>query len=502
MFAIGFQNARATMGDAIGMPDALPWWLDEAPPDPETAPLDGEAEADVAVVGGGYTGLWTALELKRREPGLRVTVLEAEIVGFGPSGRNGGFLETYWCALPRLRSRLGDEAALALARASEGALDAVRGLGEDVWLREAGMLEVSAAPGQDEAVETAVRVAGELGVPERAVPLDAAEVAERCRSPVFRRGVWFPDAATVQPARLVRALRRAALAAGVELHERSRATSIRPGLVEVAGGQATRCYKLPKRLRYGVSEPSNTVLQAGGRLRAPEVVVATNAWLTGWRPVRGRLTNFGSYVVLTEPVSELLAEIGWTGGEGIADGRMFLHYFRTTSDGRVLMGSGSGPVGPGGAVGSRFFEDEATVARAERGLRRLLPALAEARVEHAWGGPIDVSGDHLPFFGTVPGARIHYGAGYSGNGVGPSWLGGQILASLVLGADDEWSRLPLVTRRSRRFPPEPVRFLGGAAVRRAIMAVEEADEEGRRANLLARGVSALPRLLGLRIGTR
>jgi glycine/D-amino acid oxidase-like deaminating enzyme len=474
MFAIGFQNARATIGDAIGMPDALPWWLDEAPPDPETAPLDGEAEADVAVVGGGYTGLWTALELKRREPGLRVTVLEAELVGFGPSGRNGGFLETYWCALPRLRSRLGDEAALALARASEGALDAVRGLGEDVWLREAGMLEVSAAPGQDEAVETAVRVAGELGVPERAVPLDAAEVAERCRSPVFRRGVWFPDAATVQPARLVRALRRAALAAGVELHERSRATAIRPGVVATAQG----------------------------RLRAPEIVVATNAWMTGWRPVRGRLTNFGSYVVLTEPVPELLAEIGWTGGEGIADGRMFLHYFRTTSDGRVLMGSGSGPVGPGGAVGGRFFEDEATVARAERGLRRLLPALAGARVERAWGGPIDVSGDHLPFFGTVPGARIHYGAGYSGNGVGPSWLGGQILASLVLGADDEWSRLPLVTRRSRRLPPEPVRYLGASAVRRAIMAVEEADEEGRRAGLLARGVSALPRLLGLRIGTR
>jgi glycine/D-amino acid oxidase-like deaminating enzyme len=336
------------------------------------------------------------------------------------------------------------------------------------------MLEVSASARQDEAIDAGVRAAVELGVPERALPLSPDEVAERCRSPVFRRGVLFRDAGTVQPARLARGLRRAALAAGVELHERSRVTAVRPRVVETAGG----------------------------RLQAPEIVVATNAWLTGWRPVRGRLTNFGSYVVLTEPVPDLLAEIGWTAGEAIIDGRMFLHYFRTTADGRVLMGSASGPIGRGGTVDRRFFGDAATVARAERGLRRLLPGLAAARVEHAWGGPIDVSSDHLPFFGRVPGARIHYGAGYSGNGVGPSWLGGQILASLVLGTDDEWSRLPLAQRLPPRLPPEPLRFLGGAGVRRAILAVEDADERGRRANPLARAVAAVPRVLGLRIGTR
>src|SRR5262249_19230866 len=185
---------------------------------------------------------------------------------------------------------------------------------------------------------------------------------------------------------------------------------------------------------------------AGGILRAPEVVLATNAELTGWAPAARRLTNFGSYVVLTEPVPELLAEIGWTGGEAIYDGRMFLHYFRTTNDGRVLMGSGSGPIGFGGRVDSRFTADAATPARAGSARRTVLPGLAQARVEHAWGGPIDVSADHLPYFGSARG-NVHYGAGYSGNGVGPSWLGGQILASLALGADDEWSRLPLVERK-------------------------------------------------------
>jgi len=181
---------------------------------------------------------------------------------------------------------------------------------------------------------------------------------------------------------------------------------------------------------------------------------------------------------------------------------MFLHYFRTTNDGRVLMGSGSGPIGYGGRLDARFTEDAATGARAEQGLRRLLPGLADARITHSWGGPIDVSSDHLPFFGTVPGTRIHYGAGYSGHGAGPSWLGGQILARLVQGVEDELTRLPLVTRRVPKLPPEPLRRLGGGLVRAAIMACEEAEEEGRRPPLAAQAGAALPRLLHMSVGTR
>jgi glycine/D-amino acid oxidase-like deaminating enzyme len=260
----------------------------------------------------------------------------------------------------------------------------------------------------------------------------------------------------------------------VRLHEGTRATGIRNGLVETAHG----------------------------RVRAREIVVATNAWMTGWPPASRRLTNFGSYVVLTEPVPDRLAEIGWTGGEAIVDARMFLHYFRTTADGRVLMGSASGPIGFGGRVDRRFTHDVPTVRRAEAALRRLFPGLDGARIEHAWGGPIDVSSDHLPFFATVPGARIHFGAGYSGNGVGPSWLGGQVLASLVLGSDDEWSRSPLARRRIPSFPPEPVRRLGGGLVRWGILSLEEAEDAGRRPPPGARAVASLPRRLGMRVGTR
>ncbi len=159
-------------------PALPPWWLDEAlahEGDPAPAPpLEGEVRADVAVIGGGYTGLWTALAIKEHEPSASVVLLEAEICGWGPSGRNGGFLHGYWTHLSRLRAVLGDEDALAVARGSDAVIPAVRAFceerGVDAWLTEGGYLKVSAAPAQDEAVEKSVRTAAELGVPEEAVP--------------------------------------------------------------------------------------------------------------------------------------------------------------------------------------------------------------------------------------------------------------------------------------------------------------------------------------------
>ncbi len=433
--------------------DSGPWWLEEAPPDEAAPALTGDTDADVAIVGGGYCGLWTALTLKQRAPELRVVLVEAERCGHGPSGRNGGFLHGYWSMLGWLREVLGDERALELARAGDGILPAVRALGDDVWLRESGMLEVATTERQERALARAVDVARELGVPEEARALSSDEVAARCRSPRFRGGVFFRECATVQPARLARVLRRKALDGGVELHEHTPALRVSEGVVET---------------------PSGTV-------RAGEIVLATNSALARWRPTARRLAEFRSYVVLTEPVPDLIEELGWTGGEAIADGRMFLHYFRTTNDGRVLMGSAGG-----------------TRRHAERGLRLLLPSLADARITHHWGGPIDVSADRLPNVGSH--GRIHYAAGFTGNGVGPTWLAAQSLASLVLRADDEWSRLPLVGRRVRPLPP--FKNVGGRLVSSAVIRIEEAEEEGRRPSPLARLGAALPRLTGSRLGLR
>ncbi len=458
--------------------EAPPWWLEDAFATEggrsDAEPLTGDVDVDVAIVGGGYTGLWTALAVLEREPAADVAVLEAEFCGAGPSGRNGGFIEGYWPAFAELVDLFGLERAVRLARAGEAIRPAVRALAGDVWLRESGMLMVATTALQERVIDRAVAAAAAAGHPEQAVGLSREEVAERCRSPRFRRGVLFPDTGTVHPARLVRSLRRTAIERGIRLYEGTPARSTGPG-------------------RLGTPR---------GRVRADQIVLATNAAMTDWRPVRGRLTVFGSYVVLTEPVPELLAEIGWTGGEAIVDGRMFLHYFRTTNDGRVLMGSGSGPIGFGNRIDRRFTHDAPTAARAELGLRRLLPGLAAARVERSWGGPIDVSADHIPFVGTASGGTVHFAAGFSGNGVGPSYLAGQVLASLATGRDDEWSTLPLVRGRGSGVPPEPIRYLGGAMIRRAILACEEADETGDRAPRVARAVAALPRLLGMRLGMR
>jgi len=182
---------------------------------------------------------------------------------------------------------------------------------------------------------------------------------------------------------------------------------------------------------------------------------------------------------------------------------MFVHYFSKTPDGRVLMGSGSGPISFGGsAVDPRLTTDPGSASRAERGLRRLLPSFNGVRIAKAWGGGIDVSSDRLPFFRTVPRSRVHYACGFSGHGVNPTYIAGQCLASLVLDQKDHWTSLPFCTRPIEKLPPEPFRSWGGRAVRWGILRCEEAEEEERRPPSLALAAAALPRIFGLKIGTR
>ncbi|MBV8074503.1 MAG: FAD-dependent oxidoreductase [Candidatus Eremiobacteraeota bacterium] len=458
------------------------WWLQEAlrfegEPSP-ALPLQGTVEADVAIAGGGYTGLWTALLLCERAPALRIALIESEICGAGASGKNGGFVHGYWSGIGKFAPAFGDAVALEIGRLGTRAQDALRAFCTaphvDVWWREKGIVKIACSPAQDASVARTIETARRLGVAERAVPLSAEEVQVRCRSPRFRSGVFLTEGANLQPARLARALRAQAIRRGIAIFERTPALAVEPGLVTT-----------PR-----------------GAIRAPEIVLATNAELSAHAHLRRHLTNFSSFMVLTQPVPGALAELGWTGGEGLDDARMFVHYFRTTPDGRVAMGSGSGPLSYGGRVTPLLANDAASAARAETALRRLLPGLGAAKVTHAWGGAIDVSADGLPFFGTLPEGRIHFGCGYSGHGVNATWIGGKILASLVLREENDWTRSPFCRRTVPVLPPEPWRFVGGRFVRAAIVRCEEAEEDGRRPPLLARFGSAIPRLFGLRVGTR
>ncbi len=459
--------------------DAHGYWLAEAPAVDRAPSLRGDVTADVLVVGGGYTGLWAAWQLKRLRPETRVVLCESDVCGEGPSGRNGGFVNGLWFSLPAMRERFGDDAALEIAHAAQRSVAEIGAFcdeqGVDAWFRQAGYLQVSTAPAWDLAAEPAARACADLGEPEACQLVDAAEVRRRCASPIFRGGAFYPGAATVQPARLSRGLATRVREAGVEVYERTPVRS-------VAG-----------------REGAVVAETAGGRIRAGAAVLAFGSALAGHRRMRHRLTVTSSHIAITEPVPDLLDEIGWTGGECITDSRAMVHYFRTTPDGRIAFGWGGGRVVLGARTHGRAERDPDVIADVERHMLRFFPGLAGRRIEQAWGGPIDVSPSHLPVIAELePG--IHCAFGYTGHGVGPSHLLGRSLASLALGIDDEASRLALINPPAVRVPPEPFRYLGGSLIRRAILRQESAMERGERPGSVTAAVAGIPAKLGIHIG--
>ncbi len=459
--------------------DAHGWWLAQGPPTEPAPPLAEEADADVVVIGGGFTGMWTAWRIRETEPNASVVLLESGICGHGPSGRNGGFVNSMWFSFPSMRSRFGDSGALAVARSAQAAVDEIGAWcedhGVDAWFRRGGYLQVSTAPAFDGAWDAAVAACAEFGHGDAAQPLGASEVRRRCDSPFFRNGAFFPGTATVNPARLALGLRAKLIETGVRVHEGSQVVG-----VEVTGG--------------GVR-----VRTEHGSVRAGHVVLASGGVQEAVAPLRRRLSLTSSHMVITEPVPELLDEIGWTGGECITDARHMLHYFRTTPDGRIAFGWGGGRVVPGVRLRGRAEIDAGLALAVARHLVRFFPGLAGKRIDHAWGGPIDVSPSHTPIVGSLDG-RVHYGFGYTGNGVGPSRMVAHSLASLVLDRRDEHSRLPIVEPKPLRVPPEPFRFLGGMVIREALLRKERAQEMGREPNPLARVVAGIPERIGVQIG--
>ncbi len=457
--------------------------MEEALAQPELAgppcpPLSGDLGADVVILGGGYTGMWSAFFLTERAPGIDVVLLERDVCGGGPSGRNGGFCNAFWEEAATLVRAVGEEGARRTCEVAERSLDEIeawcKGEGVDAWFTRAGHLGVATSPAQDGAWRETVGAAARLGS-DWFTELSADEVAERCRSPRFRAGVLAPRAATVHPARLARGLRRVLLERGVRIFEGSPVRRFRPG-------------------------PAPTAETPGGSVRARRAILGLNAWMSRWRRFHRSVLPRGSYIVMTEPAPERLAEIGWTGGEGIYDFRTALHYLRTTPDGRIAFGAASSRAGLGTGLGPRLEYDEASVARLVRDLHRMFPALRDVALECAWGGPIDVTGLHLPFFGTLPGGAAHYGLGFTGGGVAPCHLAGRILSGLALDVADEHTTLPLVGIQPRRFPPEPLLSLGALAVHEAILRKDEAEDEGRRPGVLVDLLARMPRRLGYEIG--
>jgi glycine/D-amino acid oxidase-like deaminating enzyme len=461
----------------------LGYWIEEAGVVTPRPPLDADRDADVLIVGGGYTGMWTAWHAHQIAPDARIVLLESEpVCGRGPSGRNGGFCEAMWTSLASMRGRWGDAEALAVAAAAEEAALRIGGFcadeGVDAWYRQGGYLQVSTTRFNDDVDADALVACRELGVAEKLREVPAAEVQEHCASPAFRAGVIEPVTATVQPARLALGLRRRLIEEGVDIYEGS---PVRRFVESPDGVEAT--------------------VVGGARVRAPRGVLAIGGAAKGpGGPLRGRLTVASSHIVITEPVPDVVEKIGWTGGEAITDAQSLVHYFRTTPDGRIAFGWGGGRIAMGARTRGRAEVDAGVVAQQSRHLVDYFPDLADRRITHAWGGPIDASPTHLPAVTSLPRSRAWVAAGYTGNGVGPSNMVGLTLASLALDRTDASTRLAFVDAELHLLPPEPFHWIGGEAIRLGILKKEDAERDRRDPSRISKAIAKVPSLLGFHIG--
>jgi len=463
--------------------DAHGYWIEEAGLQPVFPALDGERQFDALVVGGGFTGLWAAYHLKRADPGLKVGLVESHRIGHGPSGRNGGFTNAMWISFASLVDRYGVQPALDLARAAERSVLQVGEFCEeyevDAWYRLSGYLNVSTSPAQDGVWKRNLEAMKAAGIEEGPREMTPAEVQAVCASPAFRGAVHYGVAATIQPARLAFGIRAACDSLGVELFEESPVVRIEEGPAET------------------------TVFTNRGRADTRRLVLANGPTLASHgSPLSNNVTLASSHMVITEPVPDVIAELGWDGGEAISDCRALLNYFRTTPDGRIAFGWGGGRIAAGGRRTGRAEVDPQVVSEVIGNLRRYFPMLAGTEIEHAWGGPIDASATHQPHVVRLPSGRSFAAFGYTGNGVGPSQLVGRTLASLVLDLEDEYSHLAFVepVGALTKVPPEPFRWVGGAMIREAIGSKEEAEMNGRTVDPVSRMVSRVPGLIGFHIG--
>jgi glycine/D-amino acid oxidase-like deaminating enzyme len=438
----------------------VPFWLDNPLAPAPAPPLHGTEVTDLAVIGGGFTGLWTALLAKERDPGREVTLLEGRRIAWAGTGRNGGFcsasithgfangMERFPAEMPVL-DRLGRENLDQIERAVER-------YAIDCDFARTGELTVATQEWQLAGLAENAAIARELSAEVRL--LDGPEVRAELRSPTYLGGLWdVRGCATVDPARLAWGLRRAALAAGVRIYEHAPVLSLGR---HRAGG------------RLALRTPDGQVL-------AGRVALAPGAFAPLLRRLRHYLVPVYDYVLMTRPLSAAeLASIGWHNRQGVGDGGNQFHYYRLTSDDRILWGGYDAVYYYGSKIAARLDQRPATFAALAAHFYETFPQLDGLEFTHRWGGVIDTCSRFCAFFGTAYSGRLAYAAGYTGLGVGASRFGANVVLDLLSGEPTELTELGLVKTMPLPFPPEPVRAAGIGLTR---WSLAQADRhEGRR----------------------
>lgn len=446
------------------------FWIDDLPAAlrPDRAPLRGTVRTDLVIVGAGYTGLWTALLAKVRDPHRRVVVVEAQRVGWAASGRNGGFVEASLTHGRENGVRRWPREIETLDRLGMQNLDALESdvatFGLDAQFERTGQLAPAIEEHQLEWLEEWRAEA--VNDPDVEY-LDEASVRAAVNSPTYLAAIWEKrNCALVHPARLTAELARVAEERGVEIFERSHVKS----LVSPAGG--------------GV-----TVETHGGRVEAEQAVLATNVFPSLLKRNRLMTVPVYDYVLMTEPLSaEQWDAIGWRDRQGIGDMANQFHYYRPTEDGRILFGGYDALYHYGRRVDPRYEHRPDVWAKLASHFFTTFPQLEGLRFSHRWSGAIDTSTQFTAFFGTARGGRVAYAAGFTGLGVGSTRFAGEVMLDLLAGADTERTRLEMVRGRPLPFPPEPAAAIGINMTR---WSLDRADHNEGRRNLLLKTLDSL-----------
>ncbi|MCU1312630.1 MAG: dependent oxidoreductase [Acidobacteriaceae bacterium] len=451
------------------------FWLGDAGDLTPRSGLRRSEEVDVAILGAGYTGLWTAYYLLRTRPEWKIAVVERDIAGYGASGRNGG-----WCS-PRFPMSAGELIRRFGAEKTRTMLSALRDSGEamhsvceeegiDACFRAAGTLTLARGAHQWPALQATFRAYQQLGLADRYHLLSAADVMTHIRATNVHGGLYTPDGASLHPGRLVRGLARAVEARGGVIYEQAAVT-------EVCGG-------------------SRPVLRtASAEIVAREaIVLAGEAYMTQMKRTHRALLPAYSLICLTEPLTaSQWSEVGWERGENVASARSTVVYLTKTHDGRILFGSRGAPYAFGSRISDAQDRHAATIGMIQRSLVEWFPMLEGVRFEHAWGGPVGMPRDWLPAVRFNPDSRVGVACGYTGQGVVLSHLAGRMLAGRITGTQTGYEDLPIAGHRSPSWIPEPLRWLVVRYMQNALLRIDEAQEAGRSKPLDAPIAEALGR---------
>ncbi|WP_042374630.1 NAD(P)/FAD-dependent oxidoreductase [Streptacidiphilus neutrinimicus] len=445
-----------------------PFWLtDPAKPEPEPA-LVGDTHCDLLVVGGGYTGLWTALIAKERDPSLDVVLLEGKEIGWAASGRNGGFCAAslthgFFNGLERWPDELR-----TLERLGRENLDeieaAVKRYDIDCDWERTGELDVATEPHQVDELREGAEQMREYGIESEF--LDADAVRAQVDSPTFLAGLWHrDDVAMVHPAKLAWGLKRACKDLGVRVFEHSPATDLAPK----GSGMAART--------------------PYGRVFARHVALGTNIFPSLVKRLRPFLAPVYDYALMTEPLTEeQLASIGWKNRQGLGDSNNQFHYFRISADNRILWGGYDAVYHYGSKVRDEYDHRPETYVKLAEHFFTAFPQLEGLKFTHAWGGAIDTCSRFSAFFGTAHKGRVSYALGYTGLGVGATRFGAEVMLDLLAGRQTERTELEMVKHKPLPFPPEPVKWLG---IEMTKWSLDRADHNAGKRNLWLKTMDAL-----------